>query len=70
MARLARDKLVAQVLHHPNVSLVDIGEDPTGQSQTPVLRVHIRQPNMPVPTIPDAIDDIPVHVIRGDYRLQ
>jgi hypothetical protein len=67
-ARQARDKLAAQVLIHPNVSLVDIGEDPDGVINTPVLRVHVRSFDVPGPDIPNEVDGIPVRVIRGDYR--
>jgi hypothetical protein len=67
-ARQARDKLAAQVLFHPNVSMVDIGEDPDGVSTTPVLRVHVRSLDVPGLDIPNDVDGIPVRVIRGDYR--
>ena len=67
-ARRARDKLAAQVLFHPNVSLVDIGEDPDGVIMTPVLRVHVRSIDVSGPDIPNEVDGIPVRVIRGDYR--
>jgi hypothetical protein len=67
-ARQARDKLAAQVLSHPNVSMVDIGEDPDGVISTPVLRVHVRSIDMSGLNIPKDVDGIPVRVIRGDYR--
>ena len=67
-ARQARDKLAAQVLFHPNVSMVDIGEDPDGVISTPVLRVHVRSIDMSGLNIPKDVDGIPVRVIRGDYR--
>ncbi len=69
-ARRARDKLAAQVLSHPNVSLIDIGKDDTGVSDTPVLRVHVRQGDVPSLKVPEEVDGIPVRVIRGDYRLE
>lgn len=69
-ARQARDKLAAQVLNHPNVSLVDIGDEPTGAGKSLVLRVHIRQGDLSGLDLPDAVDGIPVRVIRGDYKLQ
>ncbi len=69
-ARQARDQLAAQVLSHPGVSLVDIGEDPEGASRTPVLRVHLRQVDVAGPQVPKDVDGIPVRVIRGDYRLE
>jgi len=69
-ARQARDTLVEQVLRHPDVSIVDIGEDPDGVSSTPVLRVHVRQGDVSGLQVPDEVDSIPVRVIRGDYRLE
>ena len=67
-ARQARDKLAAQVLSHPNVSMVDIGEDPGGVISTPVLRVHVRSSDVSGLDIPNDVDGIAVRVIRGDYR--
>ncbi len=69
-ARQARDKLAAQLVGNPNVSLIDIGLDPDNVSGPPVLRVHVRQLNQPGLDLPNAIDDIPVRVIQGDYKLQ
>jgi hypothetical protein len=70
IARQARDQLAAQILNHPNVSMIDIGEDPDGVIRTPVLRVHVRSADVSGPHIPRDIDGIPVRVIRGDYRLE
>jgi hypothetical protein len=70
LARQARDQLAAQLLSHPDVSLIDIGLDPQGLSDTPVLRVHIRQNDAPAPNIPSEISGIPVRAVRGDYTLQ
>lgn len=67
-ARHARDRLVTQVISHPNISMIDIGEDPRGASGTPVLRVHLRQAGGALPNIPSSVDGIPVRVIQGDYR--
>ena len=67
-ARQARDKLAAQILSHPNVSMIDIGEDPDGVITTPVLRVHVRSSDVSGLDIPNEVDGIPVRVIRGDYR--
>jgi hypothetical protein len=69
-ARQARDKLAAQILSHPNVSMIDIGKDDTGVSDTPVLRIHVRATDLSGLNIPNDVDGIPVRVIRGDYRLQ
>jgi hypothetical protein len=44
-ARRARDQLSDQFLHHPEVSLIDIGVDPEGKEADKriVLRVHLRR---------------------------
>ena len=70
VARQARDQLAAQLLGHPGVSLIDIGLDPQGMSDTPVLRVHIRQDDAPARNIPGEISGIPIRAIYGDYSLQ
>jgi hypothetical protein len=64
-AEPARDELAALVLHHPQVSLVDIGLQEDGES--PVLRVHIRGKPADLLPIPHEIDGIPVQVVAGDY---
>jgi len=69
-ARQARDRLAAQVISHPNVSMIDIGRDPEGASTTPVLRVHIRSAGAALPRIPHEVDHIPVRILRGDYQLE
>jgi hypothetical protein len=76
-ARRAQDKLVAQFLDHPDVSLIDIGYAEEGEQRTDTLaiRIHVRDswfnasPEKRV-NFPDAVDDISVVVIRGDYGLQ
>ncbi len=69
-ARRARDQLAERLLTYPNVSMIDIGLDPQGISDTPVLRVHIRWGDGSTLSIPDQIGDIPIRVVRGDYDLQ
>ena len=66
-ARRARDQLMAQVMSHPGVRMVDIGIDPQGQSRTPVLRVHVRQEHADNIELPRQIEGIPVRLITGDY---
>jgi hypothetical protein len=69
-ARQARDQLAAQFLAQPDISLIDIGLDPQGASDSPVLRVHTRRGDSSALGIPGEIDGIPVRVIHGDYTLQ
>jgi hypothetical protein len=69
-ARQARDQLAAQILTHPAISLIDIGLDPQGLHDTPVVRVHIRPSASAAPPVPNEIDGIPVRVIHGDYSPQ
>jgi hypothetical protein len=65
-AERARDELVAQVLDHPQVSMVDIGVQEDGES--PLLRVHVRGDSAGLADFPTEIDGIPVCVVAGDYR--
>ncbi len=67
-ARQARDKLATQILSHPNISMIDIGQDPDNLAGPPVLRVHVRQSDLAGLNIPKDVDGIPVRVVRGDYR--
>lgn len=72
-ARQARDKLAAQWLNHPAVSLIDLGYDPqdNAPAQHIVLRVHLRRPEAePDLGLPAEIDGIPVRVIIAGYRLE
>jgi hypothetical protein len=72
----ARDKLVQKFLHHPNVSLIDIGLAPDQDTGTEsiVLRIHIKEgwkeadENDQI-SFPKQIEGIPVVVVLGDYRL-
>jgi hypothetical protein len=70
----ARDKLIKQFFDRPEVSLIDIGDDPEnpGQPQRLVLRVHVRQAAAQQGLgLPEEVDGIPVRVVKkGDYRLQ
>jgi hypothetical protein len=75
LARKALDKLVQQYLHHPAVSIIDMGFDPvySAGKRDPevVLRLHIR-PGSDVNAmhIPTQIDGIPVRIITADYHLE
>jgi hypothetical protein len=77
-ARRARDRLVAQFIHHPDVVLIDIGlplgSDAGKKNNEIVIRIHVRKrwftsaPEERL-NIPDEIDGIRVIVIPGDYHL-
>jgi len=69
-ARQARDQLVVDLLGHPAVSMIDIGLDPQGMSDTPVLRVHVRRGYPSFPNVPKEIEGFPVRVIESEYQLQ
>lgn len=76
-ARRARDTLVEQFIAHPDVSLIDLGYAPEGSERTEevVLRIHVRERWMKAKpeervAFPKQVDDIPVIVMLGDYRLE
>ena len=71
VGKQARDKLAAQFINHPVVSLIDIGynQESSPQSASIVLRVHIRRSTTKSALgIPDEIDGIPVCLVIGDYH--
>lgn len=75
--RQAQDKLVDQFIHHPDVSLIDIGYAPEHKEMPKevVLRIHVRERWMKAKpeervAFPDQVDGIPVIVMPGDYRLE
>jgi hypothetical protein len=71
----ALDKLVAQFIQHPDVTLIDAGysqeDDP--QQRKLVLRIHVRDyhrdsdPAKAYP-FPTSVDNIPVIVVPGDFH--
>jgi hypothetical protein len=64
-AQKVRDKLAAQFLDHPDVSLVDIGlHDEHGVL---AVRVHVRRDSASLPEIPGEVDGVPVRVVAGNY---
>jgi hypothetical protein len=76
-ARRARDKLVDQFIHHPDVSLVDIGHatEHDAGTQEVVLRIHVREHWAEAnpkdrATFPEQVDNVPVIVMLGDYQLE
>ena len=75
-ARAARDKLAAQFLYHPDVTLIDIGYAYQQGRRTDqiALRIHVREAWMKAKpedriAFPEEVDGIPVSVMRGAYRL-
>jgi hypothetical protein len=64
-AQKVRDKLAAQLLDHPDVSLVDIGLHE--EQGVLAVRVHVRPDSPSPPEIPDEVDGVPVRVVAGDY---
>ncbi len=69
-ARKARAELEARFLHHPEVSMIDLGEDPQAASAAPVLRLHVRHRGVALAGVPKDLQGIPVRVIYGSYELQ
>jgi hypothetical protein len=69
--RQVRDQLADQLISQLEVSLVDIGADPLGDSSSLqlVVRVHVRHPDVNL-GLPDEIDGVPVRVVTGDYHLE
>lgn len=70
--RRVRDALSLRLLQNPDVSLVDIGLDPSAElPQQVVVRVHIRRAaaveNL---DIPEEVDGVAVRVVVADYRLE
>jgi hypothetical protein len=74
-ARRAQEKLVAQFLNHPDVTLIDIGYVDENNSTTEqiALRIHVHErwfqakPDERI-AFPETMDGIRVVVIRGEYR--
>jgi hypothetical protein len=72
-ARQARDKLAAQFLDRPEVTLVDIGYNLDAASEEAAecitLRVHVRQSSAREALgLPAEIEGIPIHVVVADYK--
>lgn len=73
----ARDKLVAQYIYYPDVTLIDIGyplEDDREIKEL-VLRIHVKERWMKASpeqrtAFPEEVDGIPVIVMAGDYKLE
>jgi hypothetical protein len=70
--RRVRDALSLRLLQDPEVSLVDIGLDPSSPgASAPVIRVHVRSTGAGERlALPDEIEGVPVRVIRANYQLE
>ena len=72
-AETARDELARLLSHDTNVSLIDIGFDPTSTkpvTERPIaLRVHLRKA-APTPELPSELYGYPVRTMIGDYKLR
>jgi hypothetical protein len=76
-ARRAQESLVEQFIHHPDVSLIDVGYAPEQGEGTEaiVLRIHVRErwtkaePGERI-AFPAEVEGIPVYVMRGDYQME
>jgi hypothetical protein len=69
-----KEQVSAILAGHPNVTLVDIGYDPTpsvhGENRLAV-RVHVNHVlSLEQMSLPDQIEDIPVRVVTGSYHLE
>jgi hypothetical protein len=47
--------------------MIDLG---VGDSEEPVVRVHLRSASESPPEIPMELDEIAVRVVRGNYELE
>ncbi|MFN8490980.1 MAG: hypothetical protein U0350_25525 [Caldilineaceae bacterium] len=74
-ARLAQEKLIAQFLNHPAVTLIDIGQKPA-KGQAPeqlAVRIHVCADWFKAKleervAFPQEVDGVPVLVLPGDYQ--
>ena len=69
-AEQVRDRLVEHLIYHPDVTLIDIGYDPIGQS-TPkdiAVRVHTRRlVTRSALGLPNNVDGVPIILVVADY---
>lgn len=72
-AETARDELARFLERDSNVSLIDIGFDPTSSqplTERPiVLRVHLRKA-VTASKVPAELHGFPVRTMIGDYKLR
>jgi hypothetical protein len=73
--RRAKEKLATQLGVHPEISLIDIGENPeqtsSEVSKDVVLRVHVRSSEATQRlNIPKQIDGIRIVILFGNYQLE
>jgi hypothetical protein len=67
-AREARERLVAQLVRHPDFMLVDITS--REGSGDPIVRVHLRGGETSAQKVPTEIAGIPVEVVRADLHSE
>lgn len=67
-AERARDALAAEILGRPEIRMIDIGIE--HDQGVPVVRVHLRDSELPGEAIPDRVGGIRVQIVRGDYELE
>ena len=72
----AKEKLIKQYKDHPDISLIDLGRNPTGKEKEGriVIRIHVRKHwTMRDPEdrmkFSEEIDGIPVEIVTADYEL-
>lgn len=75
-ATRARDQLIEQYMHDPDVTMIDVGYDPEKEktAENAVLRIHVRQRWMNASSdkrtaFPKEVDGIRVIVLPGEFRL-
>ncbi len=73
----ALEKLIAQVMNDPDVTMIDVGYEPGKEliAENIALRIHVRQRWMDArqedrTTFPDQVDGIRVIIIPGEYRME
>lgn len=72
----ARDQLIEQYMHDPDVTMIDVGYDPEKEktAENAALRIHVRKRWMDASSdkrtaFPKEVDGIRVIVVPGEFRL-
>jgi hypothetical protein len=69
-ARAAHRRLTAAIWRLPDVQMIDVGKDPEGLIDSPVIRVYLRSAGANIAKIPAEIDGVAVRIVRSDFRLE